>query len=133
VEIVLRSGGSVPDYPYHKVVVAGDEAEVAPVPSEERSENALYHEDVFTLLCRRRPEIDERSADYAPGWLAQRGDEGLLHILPAGAEISAADAMRIGEALSEWCRLAGISTLTITGLNIGPCVAEPMDSDWRFT
>lgn len=124
-EVELTAGEGIPRYPYWKVVVAGDRAEVAELPcTGEGSENLYHHEGLADRLRAKHPELGDLSV--SPGWLTQDGDEAVLRLLVDA--VSPADAVRIAEALGGWCAAAGADKLAI----VDPALAGDGQHDWEL-
>ena len=121
----MIAGGGIPRYPYWKVVVAGDRVEVADLPcGDEGSENLYHHEGLVDQLRAKHPDI--RDAQISPGWLTRNGDEAVVRLLVDG--VSPVDAIRIAEALSDWCAAAGADKLAI----VDPSLAGDDQDDWEL-
>lgn len=120
----MIAGGGIPGYPYWKVVVAGDRAEVADLPcGDEGSENLYYHEGLADQLRAKHPDLGDSSV--SPGWLTQNGDEAVLRLLVNS--VSPADVIRIAEALGDWCAAAGADKLAIVDPSLGDG-----EQDWEL-
>jgi hypothetical protein len=124
-EVRLIAGGGIPRHPYWKVVVAGDRAEVAELPcGDEGSENLFYHEGLADQLRARHPDL--AGASVSPGWLTQNGDEAVVRLLVDG--VDPADAIRIAEALGDWCAAVGADKLAI----VDPSLGGDGEQDWEL-
>jgi hypothetical protein len=111
-EITVAAGGSSLSYPYWKVVLAGERAEVAELSCEgESSENLYFHEDLVARLRTAYPELD--GTDFIAGWLTRSGDEAVLSLHLGAGGLGRLDVGRIDRALSDWCAAAGIRRVTI--------------------
>lgn len=121
----MIAGGGIPRYPYWKVVVAGDRAEVADLPCrDEGSENLYYHEGLADRLRAKHPDLG--GASVSAGWLTLNGDEAVVRLLVDG--VSPPDAIRIAEALGDWCDAAGADKLAI----VDPSVGSDGRGDWEL-
>ena len=124
-KVRLIAGGGIPRFPYWKVVVAGDWAEVAELPcGDEGSENLYHHEGLVDQLRARYPDLGD--ASVSPGWLTQNGDEAVVRLLVDG--VSPADSNRIAEALGDWCAAAGVDKLAI----VDPSLASDAEQVWEL-
>jgi hypothetical protein len=123
-EVRLIAGRGIPHYPFWKVVVAGDRAVVADLPCKgEGSENLYYHEGLTDQLRARHPDLGD--ARVSPGWLRRDGDEVVAQFLYGG--VIADDAVRIAEALSDWCAAAGVDSLAIVDPGLGGAGKDDWD------
>lgn len=130
IDILLSSGGS-PSYPYRKVVLLGDYAEVAELTCQgPEGENIVYHADLFERLLRRHPELDG-AAMFTPAWLCRNDTDVVLYV-SAGEELGAQVAERIGAALHDWCADAGIRRLTITDTSRRSGNEDSSADDWSL-
>lgn len=121
-------GGGIPPYPYRKVVIVADRAEVAEVPCDgDSTENIVYHADLHALLAAKDPMLAD--ASFTAGWLTEAGDEATLFVM-AGSEISAAEAEQIGSTMSDWCGANGITKLTITDTTRKSGTETANTDDW---
>lgn len=112
-EVVLADAAGFPSYPYRKVVLVGDRAEVAEFACEgDNTENFVYHEDLVTRLRERYPDLS-KDAEFAAGWLTQSGEEAVVHIQVVRRGFRENDCDRIGRALRDWCNSAGVRRLLI--------------------
>jgi hypothetical protein len=127
--IIAKQPGGSPPYPNRKVVVVADRAEVAEVPCDGvGSENIIYHADLLALVSERHPDLAEVSS-FTAGWLTQTGNEATLY-LAAGSELSATEAERIGEAMSDWCNGNRVTKLTITDTTRSSGAEKSTAADW---
>ena len=129
--VVVSGDGGFPSYPFRKVVIAGERAEVAEVSCDgEGSENVVRHEDLVSRLRDRAPEL-VRDTGFTAGWITQSGDEAFLSLHLTAGGISDGEAARYGRALSEWCGAAGIRRLTIADASRRRSAASG-ESDWSL-
>jgi hypothetical protein len=103
----------VPPYPYFKVVIVADCAEIAALPCDGvGSENIVFHGDLLSVLHQKQPELAERA--FTPGRLVLDNTEAFLHIA-ASNPVTEDEAEEIGRALGGWCEAKGVTKLTISG------------------
>jgi hypothetical protein len=112
-EVMLSQDSGFPRYPFHKVALVGDRAEVAELPSDSPgTENFVGHRDLEARLWEKYPELSE-NAEFIAGWLTQRGEEATLRLQVLARRLTADDCDRIGRALGDWCNAAGVRKLMI--------------------
>ena len=124
----MSPDGGFPSYPYRKVALVGDFAPVGALQYE-ANENAVYHAEVFSLLCDRRPEI-ARDAAFTHGWLTQTDDEAVLVVAQLGDVMNADDLERMGHAVRDWCVVAGVCKLTVQHLGSHRAAEGFAKEDW---
>jgi hypothetical protein len=112
-EVTLSDVSGFPRYPFHKVVLADDRAEVAELPAEgPGTENFFTHHDLEVRLREKYPELS-KDTKFVAGWVTQRGHEAALRLYVLASGFTADDCERIGRALSDWCEAAGVRKLMI--------------------
>lgn len=105
------SQGGIPPYPYFKVVIVAEQAEIAALPCNgTETENIVFHADLLSLLHESQPEL--AGHDFTAGWLTLSRPAALLY-LAARKSVSQEQAERIGQAIGSWCETNGVSKLTI--------------------
>lgn len=131
-KVIVSEAGGFPSYPYRKVVVLGDRAEVAEFACEgEGSENIVYHEDLVIQLRERCPDFPP-DAEFTAGWLAQSGDEATLHLHLGAPGLTAGDHDRFARALGDWSNASGVRKLTIADMSSRRQAPEDDDGEERW-
>ena len=132
-EVVLTDDSGIPAYPFWKVAIAGDRAEVAEIPCDDgATENIVRHGELESRLRDKHPHLGEHAGWFA-GWLTRDGEEAVLRLQMTGDGLDADDVERIGRAMSDWCHSSGVQRLAIADAsrrNRGAVAAD--EGDWRL-
>jgi hypothetical protein len=126
---ISTSPGGWPSYPYYKVVIVADRAEVAALPCDgAESENIVFHSDLLKMLHGKYPELEGHK--FTAGWLGKSNAEALLY-LPVVKPISQEEAERIGDAIGNWCETNGITKLTVLDTSPKKDAGPASPKDWE--
>ena len=118
----------MPPYPYFKIVLVAEQAEVAALPCDGgQTENIVFHADLLSKLYDRNPALE--SQPFMAGWLTQSAGEAVLHLATA-KPVSQEEAERIGCAIGGWCESNEVTKLTISNTSRRSDAEEVASRGW---